>query len=214
MNCYKFNFLFLFMLPCLLFGQDNVINEFKVELIIFKYADFETNETFKSTLEIPFEDIIYLSDQNSSKKEFEYSNFSNMSSYYENLFSNNELSLSMLPDTIFRDSSDLNILEKLKNKINQNSEYQLIDSKSWIQTIPSLESSKFLQYEDKKKYGFFLKFYKKRFMHIVLKLYLGTLENSNNNIKIFIDVEKRIFDNEIHFFDHPHFGVIVSISGI
>ena len=214
MNCYKFNFLFLFMLPCLLFGQDNVINEFKVELIIFKYADFETNETFKSTLEIPFEDIIYLSDQNSSKKEFEYSNFSNMSSYYENLFSNNELSLSMLPDTIFRDSSDLNILEKLKNKINQNSEYQLIDSKSWIQTIPSLESSKFLQYEDKKKYGFFLKFYKKRFMHIVLKLYLGTLENSNNNIKIFIDVEKRIFDNEIHFFDHPHFGVIVSINGI
>ena len=202
------------MLPCLLFGQDNVINEFKVELIIFKYADFETNETFKSSLEIPFEDIIYLSDQNSSKKEFEYSNFSNMSSYYENLFSNNELSLSMLPEPIFRDSSDLNILEKLKNKINQNSEYQLIDSKSWIQTIPSLESSKFLQYEDKKKYGFFLKFYKKRFMHIVLKLYLGTLENSNNNIKIFIDVEKRIFDNEIHFFDHPHFGVIVSINGI
>ena len=214
MNCYKFNFLFLFMLPCLLFGQDNVINEFKVELIIFKYADFETNETFKSALEIPFEDIIYLSDQNSSKKEFQYSNFSNMSSYYENLFNNNELSLSMLPEPIFRDSSDLNILEKLKNKINQNSEYQLIDSKSWIQTIPSLESSKFLQYEDKKKYGFFLKFYKKRFMHIVLKLYLGTLENSNNNIKIFIDVEKRIFDNEIHFFDHPHFGVIVSINGI
>ena len=202
------------MLPCLLFGQDNVINEFKVELIIFKYADFETNETFKSSLEIPFEDIIYLSDQNSSKKEFEYSNFSNMSSYYESLFNNNEFSLSKLPEPIFRDSSDLNILEKLKNKINQNSEYQLIDSKSWIQTIPSLESSKFLQYEDKKKYGFFLKFYKKRFMHIVLKLYLGTLENSNNNIKIFIDVEKRIFDNEIHFFDHPHFGVIVSINGI
>ena len=202
------------MLPCFLFGQDNVINEFKVELIIFKYANFETNETFKSALEIPFEDIIYLSDQNSSKKEFEYSNFSNMSSYYKNLFRNNELSLSKLPEPIFRDSSDLNILEKLKNTINQNSEYQLIDSKSWIQTIPSLESSKFLQYEDKKKYGFFLKLYKKRFMHIILKSYLGTLENSNNNIKIFIDVEKRIFDNEIHFFDHPHFGVIVSINGI
>ena len=202
------------MLPCFLFGQDNVINEFKVELIIFKYTNFETNETFKSGLEIPFEDIIYLSDQNSSKKEFEYSNFSNMSSYYKNLFRNNELSLSKLPEPIFRDSSDLNILEKLKNTINQNSEYQLIDSKSWIQTIPSLESSKFLQYEDKKKYGFFLKLYKKRFMHIILKSYLGTLENSNNNIKIFIDVEKRIFDNEIHFFDHPHFGVIVSISGI
>ena len=212
MNCYKFNFLFLFILPCFLFGQDNFISEFKVELIIFKYADFETNESFKSTLEIPYEDIIYLSDQNSLKNEFEYSNFSNMSSYYKNLFNNNKLSLSELPEPIFRDSTDLNILEKLKNKINQNSEYQLIDTKSWIQTIPSLESSKFLQYEDE-NYGFFLKFYKKRFMHIILKSYLGTLDNSNN-LKIFIDVEKRIFDNEIHFFDHPHFGVIVSISGV
>ena len=201
------------MLPCFLFGQDNVISEFKVELIIFKYTDFETNESFKSTLEIPYEDIIYLSDQNSLKNEFEYSNFSNMSSYYKNLFNNNKVSLSELPEPIFRDSTDLNILEKLKNKINQNSEYQLIDTKSWIQTIPSLESSKFLQYEDKNNYGFFLKFYKKRFMHIILKSYLGTLDNSNN-LKIFIDVEKRIFDNEIHFFDHPHFGVIVSISGI
>ena len=201
------------MLPCFLFGQDNVISEFKVELIIFKYTDFETNESFKSTLEIPYEDIIYLSDQNSLKNEFEYSNFSNMSSYYKNLFNNNKLSLSELPEPIFRDSTDLNILEKLKNKINQNSEYQLIDTKSWIQTIPSLESSKFLQYEDKNNYGFFLKFYKKRFMHIILKSYLGTLDNSNN-LKIFIDVEKRIFDNEIHFFDHPHFGVIVSISGV
>mgnify|MGYP005704718535 FL=1 len=213
MNCYKFNFLFLFILPCFLFGQDNVFSEFKVELIIFKYTDFETNESFKSTLEIPYEDIIYLSDQNSLKNEFEYSNFSNMSSYYKNLFNNNKLSLSELPEPIFRDSTDLNILEKLKNMINQNSEYQLIDTKSWIQTIPSLESSKFLQYEDKNNYGFFLKFYKKRFMHIILKSYLGTLDNSNN-LKIFIDVEKRIFDNEIHFFDHPHFGVIVSISGV
>ena len=213
MNCYKFNFLILFTLPCFLFGQDNIISEFKIEFIIFKYTDFETNETFKSTLEIPYEDIIYLSDQNSLKNEFEYSNFSNMSSYYKNLFNNNKLSLSELPEPIFRDSTDLNILEKLKNMINQNSEYQLIDTKSWIQTIPSLESSKFLQYEDKNNYGFFLKFYKKRFMHIILKSYLGTLDNSNN-LKIFIDVEKRIFDNEIHFFDHPHFGVIVSINGI
>jgi len=66
------------MLPFFLFGQDNIISEFKVELIIFKYTDFESNETFKSTLEIPYEDIIYLSDQNSLKKEFKYSNFSNM----------------------------------------------------------------------------------------------------------------------------------------
>ena len=76
-----------------------------------------------------------------------------------------------------------------------------------------MESSKELQNEDKKNYGFFLKYNKTRLMPIILKSYLGTLDNSNN-LKIFIDVEKRIFDNEIHFFDHPHFGVIVSISDV
>ena len=90
----------------------------------------------------------------------------------------------------------------------------VVEDQSKFMEVVQPHIAKFLQYEDKKKYGFFLKFYKKRFMHIVLKSYLGTLENSNNNIKIFIDVEKRIFDNEIHFFDHPHFGVIVSINGI
>ena len=45
-------------------------------------------------------------------------------------------------------------------------------------------------------------------------------QNTNINtvntgpIKLFIDEEKRIFNEEIHYFDHPYFGAIVSIKKI
>jgi hypothetical protein len=35
-----------------------------------------------------------------------------------------------------------------------------------------------------------------------------------DEIKIFIDEERRIFNEEIHYFDHPYFGVIISINKI
>ena len=51
-------------------------------------------------------------------------------------------------------------------------------------------------------------------MHIDLKAYLGDFYTKNPNITIFIDNEKRIFNEEIHFFDHPYFGVVVSVNEI
>ncbi|MDA7701436.1 peptidoglycan binding protein CsiV [Gammaproteobacteria bacterium] len=33
-------------------------------------------------------------------------------------------------------------------------------------------------------------------------------------MNVYIDEEKRIFNNEIHYFDHPLFGIVVSISKI
>ena len=103
---------------------------------------------------------------------------------------------------------------KRKNKIDKESEYVLIDSKSWIQTIPEYDYSKYLTYQSQNNYGFLIKFYKKRFMHIDLKAYLGNLDARNSKINIFIDEEKRIFNDEIHFFDHPYFGVVVAISEV
>ena len=35
-----------------------------------------------------------------------------------------------------------------------------------------------------------------------------------NDINIFIDEQKRVFDGEIHFFDHPYFGIVISIEKI
>ena len=38
--------------------------------------------------------------------------------------------------------------------------------------------------------------------------------SKSNEINIFIDEQRRIFNEEIHYFDHPMFGLIISINGI
>ena len=34
----------------------------------------------------------------------------------------------------------------------------------------------------------------------------------DSDIKIYINENRRIFDNDVHYFDHPRFGVILHIS--
>ena len=61
-------------------------------------------------------------------------------------------------------------------------------------------------------YGFYIKLYKKRFLHLELKSFIN--QKGNNGIKIFIDKEHRIFNEEIYLFDHPEFGILFSINKI
>ena len=51
-------------------------------------------------------------------------------------------------------------------------------------------------------------------MHINLKAYLGNVNSRSSNINIFIDNDKRLFNDEVHFFDHPYFGLILSINEV
>ena len=138
-----------------------------------------------------------------------------MSEFYKDLFDNiDSLDINKLPEPLYRDYDNLTVLNELKNKIGNDKDYILLDSKSWIQTSPDNESIDYLSYQSQNNYGFLIKLYKKRFMHIDLKAYLGDLYTKSPNITIFIDNEKRIFNEEIHFFDHPYFGVVVSVNEI
>lgn len=214
MKFFKKRSLLLILLINISFAQEDAA-EYKIEMIIFKYNDFQTNETFKTKLKIPDKNIVYLFDEASLFSKTEYSNFSNMSEFYKDLFANiDSLDINKLPKPLYRDNDNLTILNKLKNKIGSDKDYTLIDSKSWIQTIPDNESIDYLSYQSQNNYGFLIKLYKKRFMHIDLKAYLGNLYTRSPNITIFIDNEKRIFNEEIHFFDHPYFGVVVSVNEI
>ena len=214
MKFFKKRSLLLILLINISFAQEDAA-EYKIEMIIFKYNDFQTNETFKTKLKIPDKNIVYLFDEASLFSKTEYSNFSNMSEFYKDLFDNiYSLDINKLPKPLYRDNDNLTILNKLKNKIGSGKDYTLIDSKSWIQTIPDNESIDYLSYQSQNNYGFLIKLYKKRFMHIDLKAYLGNLYTRSPNITIFIDNEKRIFNEEIHFFDHPYFGVVVSVNEI
>ena len=208
------NIFFLFLFTNLVFSEEDNV-EYKIELILFKYGTVESDETFNTNLDISDKNLVYFTDENSLLAKMSHSNFSNMSKFYTNLFKNNfDLSLKNLPKPLYRDNPNLAILNNLKNKIDKESEYVLIDSKSCIQTSPDYDYSKYLTYQSQNNYGFLIKFYKKRFMHIDLKAYLGNLDARNSKINIFIDEEKRIFNDEIHFFDHPYFGVVVAISEV
>ena len=214
MKFFKKRSLLLILLINISFAQEDAA-EYKIEMIIFKYNDFQTNETFKTKLKIPDKNIVYLFDEASLFSKTEYSNFSNMSEFYKDLFDNiDSLEINKLPKPLYRDYDNLTVLNELKNKIGNDKDYILLDSKSWIQTIPDNESIDYLSYQSQNNYGFLIKLYKKRFMHIDLKAYLGNLYTRSPNITIFIDNEKRIFNEEIHFFDHPYFGVVVSVNEI
>ena len=268
-----------------LFAQDinaneNRIDEYKVEILMFKFNNIETNEQFIDEITLPKKDVINLIEPKLSLNKDALNNFSENRSFFSNLLKNinprkvqenistNESKSSVNPKAWYRKSSNIENLSSLKNKIISNNQIEYLDSKSWIQSIDNENESKYVFLEDHdKEFGFFLKLYKKRFLHLDLKAYLGvnneqTIEstesyvkkyesqtNNNSNInseldvKIylpeesesieilnkpnerpinkpstklnkFIDINKRIFNEEIHLFDHPNFGVIVSISKI
>ena len=175
------------------------------------------------------------------------------------------------PGYWFRKNTNLEKLKKLNSKLSSNTNYKVLNSYSWIQNIENKEISKYLfEKNTENKYGYYLKFYKSRFLHVDLKAYLGIAEPVDNkiitdlhiksyeneilsrkteqktdekpildlnlkneftqvislpiedsyesqlynDINIFIDEQKRVFDGEIHFFDHPYFGIVISIEKI
>ena len=82
MKFFKKRSLLLILLINISFAQEDAA-EYKIEMIIFKYNDFQTNETFKTKLKIPDKNIVYLFDEASLFSKTEYSNFSNMSEFYK-----------------------------------------------------------------------------------------------------------------------------------
>mgnify|MGYP001027550483 CR=1 FL=1 len=206
MKFYKFISFFILIYTNIILANDYQ-QEYKIEVLIFKNIQINTQETFKSLLNLPDKDIIKLYDEDNINNV--YSNFSNISDFFIGLINDkNDLSQSY-PKILFRDDKSLQTLNKLNINILKDKNLELLGSKSWIQTIPKNNESKFLKYDDpENKYTFYLKLYKKRFMHIHLMGYI------DDELSIYINEEKRLFNEEIYLFDHPYFGIIVSINEI
>ena len=261
-------------------ANENIIDEYKVEIIVFKFKNIETNENFINELNLPNRNVINLVDPKLFLNKDALSNFPKNNSFFSNLLkninpvknqqtsSNDEIKTIINPKNWYRESSEIDKLSKLYKNIKLNNQLIYLDSKSWIQSIDDENKSKYVFIENHdKEFGFFLKLYKKRFLHLDLKAYLGItgeqkIESTQDYIKNteslinnsgeadqeleidiylpkkfesieisnkayektqnkeatilnkFIDIEKRIFNEEIHLFDHPYFGVIVSVSKI
>ena len=260
-------------------SNTNEINEYNVEIIIFKYLNNQSNELFNSELQIPDEEIIRFYDPDLYINKSALINFQKNNTFFTNLFKNikpkyigseednslNEI-INPNPKNWFRESTNLDILNKIKGQIIKDKSLEFIESKSWIQGIDDYESSKFIYDDNKlKNYGFYIKLYKRRFMHVEIKAFLGVnnedtkmvpvenhikelekkvysnykninnydlninypknIENIiitndkdssefvvNTDLNIYIDEEKRVFNEEIYLFDHPNFGIVLSLT--
>ena len=263
-----------------MYAEQSEIDEYRVEIIIFKFIDEKTDENFIEEIELPNSSVINLVEPRLFLNKDALNNYSNNTSYFSNLLKNispinnkkekskeNNTSIPN-PKTWYRKDTNFEILNNLSKKIDKTEELLLLGSNAWIQSIDAEEESRYVFLEDiDKEFGIFLRLYKKRFLHIDLKAYLGiadvsinettkdyiqkyelknmNLKNKKNNTELnlflpkefenieildnisrkeiqknisklnkFINIDQRIFNEEIHLFDHPNFGVIVSVSRI
>ena len=206
MKFYKF--LVFFILFTVQIEAEYINNEYKIEMLIYKYDQAITDEEFKTFYEIPNGDHVKFFDNKTNSKN---SNFSNIADYIDVVLSKDISNAEKLyPKIWYRDSDELIKLTNLSNNLNKNKNITVLKSKSWIQTIPEIKSDRFLIYiDDEESLGFLIKFYKKRFMHVELDAFL-----KDKKMNKYLNIKQRVFNEEVYLFDHPFFGVILSIKEI
>ena len=189
------------------------VDEYKIEIVLFKFNKVLTDELFDINLNEPdLNETIEFYDNKIKINKSKYSKFENISTYIKTIVENEfDKSNIQHPSIWYRDSDDLKILKKFNNNIGRNNDLKLLGHHSWIQNIPEYDESKYLRFKNT-DYGFYLKLYKKRFLHLDLKTFIK--DERNSDIQIFIDKEHRIFNEEIYFFDHPAFGILFTINKI
>ena len=176
--------------------DDLDLKEYEIEIIIFKYSQSSTNETFDAEFIAPADKVLKFYNPslkiNSDLYKIQYNeNFFNkllkgfkldprkQNSYIEE--GNESIKVSN-PKKWYRKSNNLDVLKKLNSKLEKNNEYKVLDSFKWIQNIDSKDDSKFLFHENVvKEYGIFLKLYRSRFLHVDIKSYLGVASNKTND---------------------------------
>tara|TARA_B110001450_G_scaffold253296_1_gene276487 strand:+ start:388 stop:1236 length:849 start_codon:yes stop_codon:yes gene_type:complete len=282
MKLYKFLIFLALTQSIYIKALSDDLKEYQIEIIIFKNLENNVSETFNSELKVPDGEMLsfYTPNIKVNKKLFqEYKKESVFLEFLKGIrplkskTKDKDESLNIRatnPEKWFRKSSELITLNNIRNKLSTKKEYKVLDSYSWIQNISNKKDAMYLSEANiDNNFGYYLKFYKTRFMHMDVKAYLGRakkdsnylitrsyinkfdermLENLeeiesidldlklnkkneffeidlNKNIgsleriepqilNIYIDEEKRIFNDEIHYFDHPYFGIIISVKEI
>jgi hypothetical protein len=286
MKSFKLLFVSLFLSSLSANSELNLdLKEYEIEVIIFKHTNVLTDEKFDKEFTIPsietvsfYKPTLRINEsayQSKPKDNFfnrMFKDFNPIKKSNNVLTKDQDISKVSNPKTWYRKTDNLVVLNKINNKLEINTNYELLDSFKWIQNIDYKDDARFLFYEDKQKeYGLYLKFYRSRFLHADIKLYLGVIDNDSiditkdkiakfekkifetnkesskdlkndlkielnkhnryvdinsskiapslnipksNETNIFIDEQRRIFNEEIHYFDHPWFGLILSIKEI
>ena len=176
--------------------DDLDLKEYEIEIIIFKYSQSSTNETFDAEFIAPADKVLKFYNPslkiNSDLYKTQYKeNFFNKllkgfildpKKQNSSIEKDNKGTKVSNPKKWYRKSNNLDVLKKLNSKLEKNNEYEVLDSFKWIQNIDSKDDSKFLFHENViKEYGIFLKLYRSRFLHVDIKSYLGVASNKTND---------------------------------
>ena len=254
-------------------------DEYLIEYVVFKNLQFTTDEVFTlRELSISPSSVISLKKDTNEivirnlDKSFNSKNES-LDSIGEIIYEekegetlSQEPSANPNPQLWFNANKSLTKLETFKRRIERRSDYELVDSGSWVQGVFDSNSSKFVNVISN-ELNLYIKTYKERYLHLDV---LGMLdsqtielsENANGikkikrkaytallnetdvkDVKISIDIDslfkgdiktieqypldeiiskssatliidedRRVFNEQVHYFDHPQFGIMIYLK--
>jgi len=254
-------------------------DEYLIEYVVFKNLQFTTDEVFTlKELSINPSSVISLKKDSNEivirnlDESFNSKNES-LDSIGEIIYEEKEgetLTQEPLPNPNpqlwFNENKSLTKLETFKRRIERRSDYELIDSGSWVQGVFDSNSSKFVNVVAN-ELNLYIKTYKERYLHLDVMGMLDsqTIELSENvngikeikrkaytallnetdvkdvnisididtlfqgDIKIIeqnpldeiiskssatlvIDEDRRVLNDQVHYFDHPQFGIMIYLK--
>ena len=149
MKLFKLLFVSLFISSLSANSELNLdLKEYEIELIIFKHANVLTDENFDEEFSTPSIETVSFYKPNLQINENAYQS-KPKDNFFNRLFkdfnpikkSNNVLTKDQdilkvsNPKTWYRKTDNLVVLKKINNKLETNSNYELLDSFKWIQNI-------------------------------------------------------------------------------
>ena len=254
-------------------------DEYLIEYVVFKNLQFTTDEVFTlKELSISPSSVISLKkDANeivirNLDESFNSKNES-LDSISEIIYEEKEeetLTQEPLanpnPQLWFNENKSLTKLETFKRRIERRSDYELIDSGSWIQGVFDSNSSKFVNVIAS-ELNLYIKTYKERYLHLdvlgmldsqtielsenangikeikrkaytallnetdvkdvnisidIDSLFKGDIKTieqypldeiiSKSSATLIIDEDRRVFNEQVHYFDHPQFGIMIYLK--
>ena len=254
-------------------------DEYLIEYVVFKNLQFTTDEVFTlKELSISPSSVISLKKDTNEivirnlDESFNSKNES-LDSIGEIIYEekegetlSQEPSANPNPQLWFNENKSLTKLETFKRRIERRSDYELIDSGSWVQGVFDNNSSKFVNVISN-ELNLYIKTYKERYLHLdvlgmldsqtielsenangikeikrkgytallnetdvkdvnisidINTLFEGDIKTieqypldeiiSKSSATLIIDEDRRVFNEQVHYFDHPQFGIMIYLK--
>jgi len=254
-------------------------DEYLIEYVVFKNLQFTTDEVF-TLKELSINPASVISLKKASNEivirnldESFNSKSESLDSLDEIIYEdkedqtlNQEPLTNPNPQLWFNENKSLTKLETFKRRIERRSDYELIDSGSWVQGVFDSNTSKFVNVISN-ELNLYIKTYKERYLHLDVlgmldsqtielsenangikeikrKAYTALLNEtdvkdvnisididtlfegdiktieqypldeiiSKSSATLIIDEDRRVFNEQVHYFDHPQFGIMIYLK--